>query len=271
MKAWGVLAAALGAVAASGAVADDVFTGANVLGVTRVESAAEYLPLAVAWGAVGASAAAPAADAFVITANLKDGDELYVYDRAAGRYQVFTLVRDAAGDNTWAAARVVHVGTGGAEVATGSAAEEVSLARGYGAWLHRPGAAERADKAVYLAGQAESASVSITFAAATGNAKFGQTLFGPPAGAAGDFALNGGAIDWSGAVKGDEIRLPQTDGTLQTVEYTGTKWVRKYWERSANGVLRLKRDENPVIPRGQAAWYARKAGNAALTVTWSEK
>ena len=73
MKAWGVLAAALGAVAASGAVADDVFTGANVLGVTRVESAAEYLPLAVAWGAVGASPAAPAApaaDAFVITANL---------------------------------------------------------------------------------------------------------------------------------------------------------------------------------------------------------
>ena len=72
-------------------------------------------------------------------------------------------------------------------------------------------------------------------------------------------------------MKGDEIRLPQTDGTLQTVEYTGTKWVRKYWERSANGVLRLKRDENPVIPRGQAAWYARKAGYAALTVTWSEK
>lgn len=76
MKAWGVLAAALGAVAASGAVPDDVFTGANVLGVTRVESAAEYLPLAVAWGAVGASPAAPAADAFVITANLKAGDEL---------------------------------------------------------------------------------------------------------------------------------------------------------------------------------------------------
>ena len=270
MKAWGVLAAALGAVAASGAVADDVFTGANVLGVTRVESAAEYLPLAVAWGAVGASAAAPAADALVITANLKAGDELYVYDRAAGRYQVFTLVRDAAGD-TWAAARVVHVGTGGAEVATGSAAAEVSLARGYGAWLHRPGAAARADKAVYLAGQAESAPVSITFAEATGSAKFGQTLFGPPAGAAGDFALNGSAIDWSGAVKGDEIRLPQTDGTLQTVEYTGAKWVRKYWERSANGILRLRRDTNPVIPRGQAAWYARKAGNAALTVTWSEE
>ena len=124
---------------------------------------------------------------------------------------------------------------------------------------------------MYLAGQAESEPVSITFAEATGNAKFGQTLFGPPAGAAGDFALNGGAINWSGAVKGDEIRLPQTDGTLQTVEYTGTKWVRKYWERSANGVLRLKRDESPVIPRGQAAWYARKAGNAALTVTWSEK
>ena len=271
MKAWGVLAAALGAVAASGAVPDDVFTGANVLGVTRVESAAEYLPLAVAWGAVGASPAAPAADAFVITANLDDGDELYVYDRAAGRYHVFTLVRDAAGDTSWVAARVVHVGTGGAEVATGSAAAEVSLARGYGAWLHRPGAAARADKAVYLAGQAESASVSITFAAATGSAKFGQTLFGPPAGAAGDFALNGGTIDWSGAVKGDEIRLPQTDGTLQTVEYTGTQWVRKYWETSANGVLRLKRDENPVIPRGQAAWYARKAGNAALTVTWSEE
>ena len=271
MKAWGVLAAALGAVAASGAVPDDVFTGANVLGVTRVESAAEYLPLAVAWGAVGASPAAPAADAFVITANLKDGDELYVYDRAAGRYQVFTLVRDAAGDTSWAAARVVHVGTGGAEVATGSAAaEEVSLARGYGAWLHRPGAAAREDKAVYLAGQAESEPVSITFAEATGNAKFGQTLFGPPAGAAGDFALNGGAINWSGAVKGDEIRLPQPDGTLQTVEYTGTQWVRKYWER-VNGGLRLKRDENPVMPRGQAAWYARKAGNAELTVTWSEK
>lgn len=268
MKTWGLLAAALGSAGAFGAVADDVFTASNVLGVTRVESAAEYLPLAVEWGAVGASPAAPAADAFVVTSNLLPGDELYVYDRAAGRYRVFTLVRDAAGD-AWEAARVVHVGTGGADAAAGEAAADVALARGYGVWLHRPDAAARADKTVSLAGQAGAGDVSITLAAAADGEKFGQTLFGPPAGTSGDFALNGGAIDWSGAVKGDEIRLPQTDGTLQTVEYTGTQWVRKYYE-PVNGVLRLRRDTNPVIPHGRAAWYARKAGNAALTVTWSE-
>ncbi|MGN0832846.1 MAG: hypothetical protein ACI4RD_04260 [Kiritimatiellia bacterium] len=260
----------LSALCAAVATATEVETlnGPNLLGLVRITSAAEYLPLAVAWGAVGQGDAAPAADALVLTSSLAPGDALYVYDRANAQYRVFDLVRNADGDE-WQARSVVHVGDGQAEAATGAAADSTPLAIGYGAWLHRPGAATRSDQTVLVVGQVQQSGVTVELAAAASGKEFGQTLFGVPVPADGDFRLNGGAIDWAaaGAAAGDEIRVPQADGSQETIRFDGATWTRRYYV-IVNGIKRLKTDGDPVLAAGTAVWYARKSGHGAMSVTW---
>ena len=105
--------AMLGALFAAVAAAVEVETlnGSNLLGLVRITSDAEYLPIAVACGAVGQGDAAPSADALVLTAGLDPGDSLYVYDRVNAQYRVFDLVRNEDGDE-WRGRNVVHVSYG---------------------------------------------------------------------------------------------------------------------------------------------------------------
>ena len=263
MATLGVLFAAVAT-----AVEVDTLNGSNLLGLVRIASEAEYLPIAVDCGAVGWVDAAPSADALVLTAGLKPGDSLYVYDRVNAQYRVFDLVRNEDGDE-WRGRNVVHVSDGQAEQATGAAAGDTPLAIGYGVWLHRPGAATRANRTVLVVGQVLKSKVTVDLAAAPAGKAFGQTLFGVPATAAGDFRLNGGAVDWkaAGAAAGDEIRVPQADGSLTTIRFDGTKWTRRYYV-IVNGIKRLKTDTDPSLAAGTAAWYARKAGGGAMSVTW---
>lgn len=261
-----MLGALFAAVAA--AVEVDTLNGSNLLGLVRITSDAEYLPIAVACGAVGWGDAAPSADALVLTAGLQPGDSLYVYDRANAQYRVFDLVRNEDGDE-WRGRNVVHVSDGQAEEVAGAAAGDTPLAVGYGVWLHRPGAATRANQTVLVVGQVLTSKVTVKLAAAPAGKAFGQTLFGVPATATGDFQLNGGAVDWAdaGAAAGDEIRVPQADGSLATIRFDGTKWTRRYYT-IVNGIKRLKTDTDPMLTAGTAAWYARKAGGGAMSVTW---
>ena len=265
-----LLMATLGVLFAAVATAVEVETlnGSNLLGLVRITSDAEYLPIAVACGAVGWGDAAPSADALVLTAGLKPGDSLYVYDRVNAQYRVFDLVRNEDGDE-WRGRNVVHVSDGQAEEVAGAAAGDTPLAVGYGAWLHRPGAATRANQTVLVVGQVLTSKVTVKLAAAPAGKAFGQTLFGVPVPAMGDFHLNGGAVDWAaaGAAAGDEIRVPQADGSLTTIRFDGTKWTRRYYT-IVNGVKRLKTDADPALAAGTAAWYARKAGGGAMSVTW---
>ena len=253
----------------SAALAVDIETlnGPNLLGVVRVTSASEYLPLSVCWGAIGYSDSAPAADALVLTSGLEPGDSLYVYDRANSQYRVFDLVRNETGDE-WQARAVVHISDGQVETVPGDSADATPLAIGYGAWLHRPGVASRSNQTVLVVGQVQRSGVTVELAAAPSGKSFGQTLFGLPVPASGNFKLNGGTIDWAtaGAVAGDEIRVPQADGSQETIRFDGTKWVRKYFV-VVNGVNRLKTDTNPEIVAGTAVWYARKAGNGPISIT----
>ena len=263
-----LLMAMLGALFAAVAAAVEVETlnGSNLLGLVRITSDAEYLPIAVDCGAVGWGDAAPSADALVLTAGLKPGDSLYVYDRANAQYRVFDLVRNEDGDE-WRGRNVVHVSDGQAEEVAGAAAGDTPLAVGYGVWLHRPGAATRANRTVLVVGQVLKSEVTVELAAAPAGKAFGQTLFGVPATATGDFRLNG--VDWAaaGAAAGDEIRVPQADGSLATIRFDGTKWTRRYYI-VVNGIKRLKTDTDPTLVVGTAAWYARKAGGGAMSVTW---
>ena len=263
MAMLGVLFAAVAA-----AVEVETLNGSNLLGLVRIASDAEYLPIAVACGAVGRGDAAPSADALVLTAGLEPGDSLYVYDRANAQYRVFDLVRNEDGDE-WRGRNVVHVSDGQAEEVAGAAAGDTPLAVGYGVWLHRPGAAKRANQTVLVVGQVLRSKVTVELAAAPAGKAFGQTLFGVPATATGDFRLNGGAVDWTaaGAAAGDEIRVPQADGSLVTIRFNGAKWTRRYYT-IVNGVKRLKTDPDPTLTAGTAAWYARKAGGGAMSVTW---
>ena len=263
-----LLMATLGALFAAVAAAVEVETlnGSNLLGLVRITSDAEYLPIAVACGAVGWGDAPPSADALVLTAGLAPGDSLYVYDRAKAQYRVFDLVRNEDGDE-WRGRNVVHVSDGQAEEVAGAAAVDTPLAVGYGVWLHRPGAATRANRTVLVVGQVLKSKVTVELAAAPAGKAFGQTLFGVPATATGDFRLNG--VDWAaaGAAAGDEIRVPQADGSLATIRFDGTKWTRRYYI-VVNGIKRLKTDADPALAAGTAAWYARKAGGGAMSVTW---
>ena len=263
MAMLGVLFAAVAA-----AVEVDTLNGSNLLGLVRITSDAEYLPIAVACGAVGWGDAAPSADALVLTAGLAPGDSLYVYDRVNAQYRVFDLVRNEDGDE-WQGRNVVHVSDGQAEEVAGAVAGDTPLAVGYGVWLHRPGAAKRANQTVLVVGQVLKSKVTVDLAAAPAGKAFGQTLFGVPATATGDFRLNGGAVDWkaAGAAAGDEIRVPQADGSLATIRFDGTKWTRRYYV-IVNGIKRLKTDTDPSLAAGTAAWYARKAGGGAMSVTW---
>ena len=263
MAMLGVLFAAVAA-----AVEVDTLNGSNLLGLVRITSDAEYLPIAVACGAVGWGDAAPSADALVLTAGLAPGDSLYVYDRVNAQYRVFDLVRNEDGDE-WRGRNVVHVSDGQAEEVAGAVAGDTPLAVGYGVWLHRPGAAKRANQTVLVVGQVLKSKVTVDLAAAPAGKAFGQTLFGVPATAASDFRLNGGAVDWkaAGAAAGDEIRVPQADGSLATIRFDGTKWTRRYYV-IVNGIKRLKTDTDPSLAAGTAAWYARKAGGGAMSVTW---
>ena len=265
-----LLMATLGALFAAVAAAVDVETlnGSNLLGLVRITSDAEYLPIAVACGAVGRGDAPPSADALVLTAGLEPGDSLYVYDRVNAQYRVFDLVRNEDGDE-WRGRNVVHVSDGQAEEAAGAAAGDTPLAVGYGVWLHRPGAATRANRTVLVVGQVLTSKVTVELAAAPAGKAFGQTLFGVPATATGDFRLNGGAVDWkaAGAAAGDEIRVPQADGSLATIRFDGATWTRRYYT-IVNGIKRLQTDNNPALGAGTAAWYARKAGGGAMSVTW---
>ena len=261
MATLGVLFAGVAA-----AVEVDTLNGSNLLGLVRITSDAEYLPIAVACGAVGWGDAPPSADALVLTAGLAPGDSLYVYDRVNAQYRVFDLVRNEDGDE-WRGRNVVHVSDGQAEEAAGAAAGDTPLAVGYGVWLHRPGAATRANRTVLVVGQVLTSGVRVELAAAPAGKAFGQTLFGVPATATGDFRLNG--VDWAaaGAAAGDEIRVPQADGSLATIRFDGTKWTRRYYI-VVNGIKRLKTDADPALAAGTAAWYARKAGGGAMSVTW---
>ena len=259
-----MLGALFAAVAA--AVEVDTLNGSNLLGLVRITSDAEYLPIAVDCGAGGWVDAAPSADALVLTAGLKPGDSLYVYDRVNAQYRVFDLVRNEDGDE-WRGRNVVHVSDGQAEEAAGAAAGDTPLAVGYGVWLHRPGAAKRANQTVLVVGQVLTSKVTVELAAAPAGKAFGQTLFGVPATATGDFRLNG--VDWAaaGAAAGDEIRVPQADGSLATIRFNGAKWTRRYYT-IVNGIKRLQTDTDPTLAVGTAAWYARKAGGGAMSVTW---
>ena len=61
--------------------------------------------------------------------------------------------------------------------------------------------------------------------------------------------------------------MPQADGSLTTIRFDGTKWTRRYYT-IVNGIKRLRIDPDPALAAGTAAWYARKAGGGAMSVTW---
>ena len=63
--------------AVAAAVEVETLNGSNLLGLVRIASDAEYLPIAVDCGAVGRGDAAPSADALVLGAGREPGDPLY--------------------------------------------------------------------------------------------------------------------------------------------------------------------------------------------------
>jgi len=234
----------------------------NVIGVHKVTSSLEYLPLAVCYGETAVAANLPTnvaqhATNLVFTANLVAGDRLFVYDHVRKGYVTYLL--DASKcwqpDTVYAADK----SNKGKDLKPNATQTQ---AWGYGFWLYRKDAASRSDKAVYLAGQVPVGEVSVTLAAtATEGDKttFGKTLVGNPLGAA--WNLNDATVmDWSKvAMANDHIQL---NNDKATVFYwmVNRKTRKTEWTNVSAG------GGDAVIPAGASFWYVRgRSGTTSLT------
>ena len=228
----------------------------NVIGVQKVVSDKEYTPLAVCFGATAVSANAPVnvarpATNLVLTANLVEGDQLFVYDHARKGYVAYSL--DA--EKRWQEQTVFSATNSAADL---SPLDGQSQGWGYGFWLRRQNVASREDKTIYLVGQVPVGEVSISLAPSTAST-FGKTLIGNPLGAAWD--LNDKSVfDWSTVAElNDHIQLNDANATVYYWKKISSKPVVKYGWKCMTG------SGDGVIPAGAAFWYVRakpKAGDS---------
>ena len=116
----------------------------NTIGVMKVTGVPKVSIIAVPWKSLEDHQAIKVAD-LVRTANLTEGDELYVYDATAGKYRAWTLE-----NGEWEA---MTTSSGSGSAAAGDA-DTVTIERGRAVWLKRQNASEP----VYLVGEVADAS-----------------------------------------------------------------------------------------------------------------
>jgi len=245
----------------------------NVVGVTKIESAAEYLPLVVQYGKVGVYANAPINNSclvtnLVFTGNLREGDMLYAYDHAKKAYRAFSLGED----KKWAAVSVYSAAMTNATdslVAKENVNIDVTQSWGYGFWLHRPdiGVGDRTDTRVYLAGQVPVGAIKVNVAPSIkdGNTTtVGKTLMGNPGNVAWSISdINSAINDAKGTpVAFDTIQFDTNPATI--FQYSvNSKTKEGSWKKKIGNL------NSDAIPAGRSFWYQRaKAGTEALQITF---
>lgn len=222
----------------------------NTVGMTCFSSSLEELPIGVIYGDYATTNLEMSVTNLLWTGNLEVGDELWIYDHAQGKYISMWF----NSDEEWEAVSV----DGGTKIDV----EKDVFKYGRGVWLRRPNLADRADKNVYAFGQVPVGEIQVTVAPGTGT-KATSTLISLPISEPLD--LNGGVIDWSAvALKGDVLRVPQEDGTMN-----GYSWnvSQKKWYVISGGKIVT---EGLIVPRGKGFWYSRAAKNTTgATLTWN--
>lgn len=222
----------------------------NMVGMTCFTSGLADLPIGVTYGNYATTNVEMSVTNLIWTGNLEIGDRLYIYDYGVGAYKSMRVI---AGGK-WKADNV-------------DAGEKIDLDKecfkfGRGAWLCRYNLADREDKNVYTFGQVPVGRITVAIQPGTGT-KATATLIASPISE--PFDVNGGVIDWSAiTLKGDTLRVPKEDGTMQTYSWSTAK---KQWYVLSGTTLVT---EGLVVPRGRGFWYSRAAKNTTgATLTWN--
>lgn len=232
------------AASAIAAAADSTVAG-NEVGILKVTSSLENTVVAVPFTELGGGNVC--VSNIVKTANLKAGDELYVY--SGGAYKAWVLTTGADSALYWKAVGNATIGADGTiSHSDGAAADSTTLAAGSAVWLARKGSGHGtlSSEPFYVYGGTPG-SISQSVTAGTKSAPV-WNLVANPTGAAATPSI-------ASPAKLDEIRIPNGTTSPTRCIYNGSVWQRQ----GATGL--------PSIPVGQGFWYISKGGSGA--VSWN--
>lgn len=237
--------------------ADFELTGTDnqVLGWMKIVSTAKNTIIAVPWLAVEGGDVAVAD--YINKATLSEGDALYSYDAATGKWAVFKLNADKS---AWVAQTTAD--ENGPQPVPG--AESVTLARGKAVFLQR----QNTSSAIYVYGKYDTSAVSATVAAGT-EAAPAYTLIANPNDS--DFDLNASGVWTTAPANGDKITVNGEDGSIvDTYEYNATtgKWEHDVVTTKYGMKVKKRSTEGCKVAAGLGVWYV-SIGNAAAQLTWA--
>ncbi|MBQ2632236.1 MAG: hypothetical protein IJG13_21365 [Kiritimatiellae bacterium] len=215
----------------------------GTVGVTAITSTYTNTVVAVSYKELGNLDSDITVSNIVKTANLSNGDLLYVF--SGGKYQSYTLTTAAGGAKYWDRTLDYVVGANG-QLTTDEtpAANIATLASGSGIWLVRPNGWDGANFTFYIYGKPSGVTSVKVAAGAT-------ALVGNP-------TQTNKAPTISGATSGDQILVPANNKVgMQTYSYSGSVWltrINKAWQEGL-----------PTINAGTGFWYVAKG---AVTINW---
>ena len=214
----------------------------ETVGVTAITSTYTNTVVAVSYKELGDLDSNITVSNIVKTANLSDGDLLYVFND--GKYQSYTL-KTAGGVKYWDRTLDYVVGSNGQLTTDNTPAANIAtLASGSGIWLVRPNGWEGASFTFYIYGK--SAPVTTVNVAANTTA-----LVGNP-------TQTSKAPSISGATSGDQILVPANNKVgMQTYNYNGSVWSTR--------INKVRQEGLPTINAGTGFWYVAKG---AVTINW---
>lgn len=215
------------------AAAADTVTGSNEIGTLAITSTLKNTVVAVPFKTLGGSVDAVKPQELVLTANLTEGDQLYIFQ--GGAYKGYVL-----GSSGWEGVDNASIGSDGLPTCT-AATDSTTVATGSGFWLVRKDVpAEPFTFYIYGEYKADVAS-SITAGA--------QNLIANPLAvpANPEFSLT--------PANGDAILFPQAGVLPKRYTYKNSVW---------NCDLETGL---PAFAAGQGAWYISK-GASDMTCTW---
>ena len=193
--------------------------------------------VAVAFKELSAADEPVSAANIVSTANLQDGDALYVY--SGGSYDAWKLE-----DGAWT--KVVKVDAGGTH--EGADAASVRAKVGEGFWLIRNGENRDYTKPFYVFGAAVATASTVAKAGV-------KSLMGNPKREAATPTITGMA-------DGDMVQLATGSAMLNVYTYRSSKNGWTYWNGNVPAVV-----ASPEIPAGTGFWYV-SGGSSDVTFAW---
>ena len=227
-----LISIALASAAFAAVAAETVATGSNSIGTLAITSTLKNTVVAVPFATLGSSLDTVKPSELVLTANLTEGDQLYIFE--GGAYKGYVL-----GSSGWEGVDNASIGSDGLPVCS-AASDSTTLATGSGFWLVRVNEPDGAFT-FYVYGDYRTVTASPITAGA-------QNLIANP------FAV-AKAPTIANAAEGDTILVPQSGALPLRYTYRNSAW-------NHNGATGL-----PTLEPGQGAWYISK-GTGTTTCTW---